>query len=247
MKKIFLESGPHRVDDLIELKGDDCFHLTKVLRVKRGESFLVSDNGGAEFKALVEEIGKRSVALRLKEEYRVNEEPGGKLTLFFSLLKGTKNDEIIRRGSEIGVDRFVPVITKHTVVELDPKSAVKRLERWNKIAREAAMQCGRREIAEITAILELTEVDSFCSSADYDKSRKLLAYASADLHLKTIFEDEKSFENLAIFTGPEGDFSPEEVEALQNSGWEPVRIAGNILRSETAAVYFSAIAAFYIK
>lgn len=239
MKKIFVESGPHQVDDEVVVEGEDCFHLTRVLRVRTGESFIIGDNSGAEFKGIVESAEKRSLTLRLKEQLAPSKEVNGRVTLFFSLLKGTKNDEIIRRGSEIGIDRFVPVITANTVVELDRKSAKKRHERWSKIAREAAMQCGRREIALVDEVTLLKDME-------LPEGIRLLAYADSGLHLKESLPDCTVGDNIALFTGPEGDFSPEEVKALTGRGWKAVKIADNILRSETAAIYFCSIINFFI-
>lgn len=239
MKKIFLESGPYQIDDEVIVEGEDCFHLTKVLRVRSGESFIIGDNSGAEFKGVVETVEKRSLTLRLKEQIVTQKDEAERVTLFFSLLKGSKNDEIIRRGSEIGIDRFVPVVTANTVVELDRKASKKRHERWLKIAREAAMQCGRRQIAVVDEVIALKDME-------LPEGSKLLAYADAVLHLKETLPGLKGSENIALFTGPEGDFSPGEVEALTGRGWKAVRIADNILRSETAAIYFSSIITFFI-
>lgn len=239
MKKIFLESGPYQIDDEVIVEGEDCFHLTKVLRVRSGESFIIGDNSGAEFKGVVEKVEKRSLTLRLKEQLVTQKDETGRVTLFFSLLKGSKNDEIIRRGSEIGIDRFVPVITANTVVELDRKAAKKRHERWLKIAREAAMQCGRRQIATIDEVILLKDME-------LPGGIKLLAYADSVVHLKDSLPELKGSKSIALFTGPEGDFSPDEVDSLTGRGWKAVRIADNILRSETAAIYFSSIITFFI-
>ncbi|MCG8569971.1 MAG: RsmE family RNA methyltransferase, partial [Spirochaetes bacterium] len=161
---------------------------------------------------------------------------------FFSLLKGDKNELILKRCTEIGVDCFIPVETKNSIVSYTEQKFQNKKKRWHQIIREAAMQCGRQNLPE------LIDKISFHDLVNYDKisTIKLYAWFNGEKSLKKILKSENNDHHIAIIVGPEGDFTAAEVDFLKQHHWQGINLSDNVLRSETAAYYFTSIVSFLL-
>lgn len=238
MKKIFIDTPEITVGSDIILDNDDFYHLTKALRVKKGESFIIGSPNGNECRGEINDIAKKYLTITIRETHTRNLLKACKITLFFSILKGDKNDSVIRQCSEIGIDCFVPVITRNSVVRPDPKRMEHKITRWKKIAREAAMQCCKQNISEIKSIINLEDIIKY----DKKECNKIIAYydCSTTLH-SYLTKTDRQIKELYLFIGPEGDFDRSEIIFLQENGWECVTCHPHILRSETAALYVGSV------
>ncbi len=153
-----------------------------------------------------------------------------KLTLAFSLLKGDHNELIVLKGTELGVTRFVPLVSARTVVVPKGKEDNKLL-RLRKIAKEGAEQCRRSVIPEVS------DYSAFDEVVEKAAGLRLLAYEEAAIHGESILEYALKGESEAtLLIGPEGGFTPKEAELAIQNGFHPVSLGKRILRAETAAI-----------
>lgn len=234
MKKIFYDESIN-LNDKVLIRGDDYHHLANVLRVKIGDSFVIGDVNGQEFIGSIIKINKNEIVFDIEKFFnRIIRQK--KLHLFFSILKGDKNEEIIKKGTEIGVDHFYPVITKNCMVKIKPEESFNKVNRWRIIAKEAATQSLREKIPNINKIIFFEDLNKYVIKGekffgDIKSKKNLYQY----LKRNPIKEDD-----IYIFIGPEGDYSEEEKEFLYNNNWIGFNLSNYILRSETAAIIFCA-------
>jgi len=224
--------------------GDDAYHLIRVMRVAPGEQVIVCDGVNRECLAEVTALGKDEVKLRIMEERPPRGEPRTAVWIAQSLPKGDKLETVIQKGTEIGASAFIPFISARTVVHYDKNKEVKRLERWRKIAKEAAEQAHRsrmptiQETASWQALLALAQeaqVAFFC----YEKAAEQSFSAGLNERLTQASVDasESPFTGpILIVIGPEGGFTEQEAEQAKAAGCIPVSLGQRILRTETAGL-----------
>lgn len=209
-------------------------HLQVVLRLLPGDTVGLFDGRGSEYRARLEFLEGDCYTARLLAEERTNSEPRLRLNLIQSLAKGDKMDFIVQKAVEIGVFAIYPVVSDRCVVSLSPERAVKKIERWQSIAREACKQCRRSYIPPIYPVQTLKQYTS-----KRGQHRDLMLYEDSQSRgLKQILRDPGlswGYE-MGIIIGPEGGFTPDEVRAAQNSGILIAGLGPRILRSETAGL-----------
>ena len=234
MKKFFLNNTPLIKNGTIYVDGDDYHHLARVLRVKVGEKFIVGDYDGNEFKGEVKCVDKKSISFLLSDSYRREESLLPDVNLYFSLLKGDKNEFIIRKCTEIGVGGFIPVITKNCVAKFDGKED-KKISRWNDIAKEASMQSGRKRLPKIFDIILFDEINKY----DINGVKIFGNIKEKRRKLKDVIKPNINAKSFSLMVGPEGDFTDGEIDQLVEWEWNGVNISENILTSEVAALFMS--------
>lgn len=210
------------------LRGDDARHVTKVLRLRPGEHLLVCDGQGWDYDCVFESASASEVLLRVESSQPSQTEPSLFVTLYQALPKGDKLDWIIQKAVELGVGAVVPVLTQRCVSRPDPKSMEKKRERLQRIALEAAKQCGRGRIPQVQPLLSYEE--ALAAMAADEKA--LLFYENSTTSFRR--ELEQGATSLSILVGAEGGLSPQEVEAAQQLGIPSVSLGKRILRCETA-------------
>jgi 16S rRNA (uracil1498-N3)-methyltransferase len=202
-----------------------------VLRLPLGERLIVLDNAGWQYEAELVEVGRRATAA-LHHKHRAANEPAIHLTLYQALLKRDNFEWVLQKGTEIGVSRFVPLLTARTVAQPPHKP-----ERWQRILTEAAEQCRRGRIPELAAPLRLADAWGEAAKADI----ALLPWEGAEgLTLKAALAG-KQPRSLALLVGPEGGWTEEEVENGRSQGIIPISLGPRILRAETAAIVSAAL------
>ena len=146
--RFFVE--PNQINgDLISLDGDELVHLARVLRLQVGSAIVVCDGSGKEYQAILQNIDSKLAVARITAIRDSLSEPRLKITLVQGLPKADKLDFIVQKGTEIGLTAFMPVVTERTIVRLDGNKAVRRVERWQRIAKEAAKQSGRALVPKV--------------------------------------------------------------------------------------------------
>lgn len=210
------------------LRGDDARHVTKVLRLRPGEHLLVCDGQGRDYDCVFESASASEVLLRVESSQPSQTEPSLFVTLYQALPKGDKLDWIIQKAVELGVGAVVPVLTQRCVSRPDPKSMEKKRERLQRIALEAAKQCGRGRIPQVKPLLSYEEALAAMASDE----KALLFYENSTTSFRR--ELEQGATSLSILVGAEGGLSPQEVEAAQQLGIPSVSLGKRILRCETA-------------
>ncbi len=231
MPKFFVM--PEKVSgDIITIDTDDVLHIKKVLRLKLGDEITVSDSKNTDYKAEIFDITENSVLCKIIGSKQNDTEPNISVTLYQALPKASKMEYIIQKTTELGIIRIVPCRLSRCVVRLDEKDAVKKRDRWQKIADEAAKQSGRGVIPKIENVMSFKE-------AVFDMKNSDLCFvpyeSEEDTRLKKVLTS-KSAVTISFMIGPEGGFSPEEVKVLQDNNIQLVTLGKRILRTETAAM-----------
>lgn len=217
-------------DNNYTLKGEDAHHAIKSLRVKIGENIILCDKNSFEHICKVEKISKDEVLLSVIKSQKNTSESNIKITLYQALPKNDKMDLIVQKSVELGVFKIVPIETSRCISKPSEKSISKKIERWQKIAKEAAKQSGRGIIPNISSPLKLDEAIS--KIKDYDKS--LVFYENGGEKIKNSL---KTYDkNISIFIGPEGGFETEEIDKLKSFGATISTLGTRILRTETASL-----------
>jgi 16S rRNA (uracil1498-N3)-methyltransferase len=203
------------------LTGSEANHLARVLRVSVGQAIKAFDGKGLEASGTIESVNDFQVILNLQEPKASNAEASLKITLAIALLKGDKLADVVRQATELGVVAVQPLITKYCDVK---ELSLRKLERLRRIAQEASKQSGRSVVPEVREAAKLKDLQI--------TSIAIVAHPYASLTLADI----KVGDTLTVLTGPEGGFSAEEIEWLEERGTISMRLGSRILRAETAPV-----------
>lgn len=213
------------------LTADEARHLREVLRLKPGDEVSVFDGEGKEFRARVAHARREFAELELQNEIEpARPESPLRITLAVALLKGEKFDLVVQKATELGVMKFVPLITRHADIKLrDEADAVKRVARWQRIALEAAKQSGRALVPEVSEPKPLGYV--------LNLSGQCLLFSEKGGHGLTQVETNE----VTAIIGSEGGWSDEELDQARGAGTEIITLGGRILRAETAAIAAAAL------
>ena len=218
------------------LTADEARHLREVLRLKVGDEIFVFDGAGKEFQCRIEESRRDSASLTVISEVSpARPESPLNLRLAVALLKGEKFDLVVQKSTELGVNRIVPVMTKLADIRLrDESDAAKRVTRWQRIALEAAKQCGRSVVPEVAAPVSF---ESLVQEVDAPRNLRLLFSERDGLPLqKAVESSDPERTNINALVGSEGGWTDAELEAARQNGWQIVTLGGRTLRAETAAI-----------
>ena len=210
------------------LTGSDAHHLANVMRGRMGDEVVLCGPDGLEYTGTVTAILPGRVEFAVSEGAPSKAEPNVEVTLFVGYPKQGKLEEIIRHSVELGVSCIVPFFSRYCVAA--PKKEDAKNERYNRIAAEAAKQAGRAILPRVD--LPLEHFAALCSALkDYDKV--LFFYEGGGAPLRELLHPGCTG-RIALVTGSEGGFSPEEAAALQAAGALTVGLGPRILRCETA-------------
>lgn len=217
--------------DRIAVTGDDVRHILLVLRMRIGDEILLLDGSRREYTVRITKTGRSEILTEILS-VKMREIQPPFITLCQGLPKADKMDWIVQKATELGVNIIIPMLTERTVVKLRDEAT--RHARWQKIAREAAMQSNRPTLPVIGRIKRFDEcIDSMESGRG---ALYLLPWEEATRHIKTVLKRDALPEKINIFIGPEGGFSGHEAKSAEERGVEIVSLGPNILRTETAAV-----------
>lgn len=218
-------------DDKIEIEGAVAFQIGRVLRLRPGSTVKVFDGSGNEWEVDLDFVGPKKVVGTITNHVsKIDNEPSFNLTLYQALVKGDKMGFILQKCTELGVNRFVPVLSERSIVRKTELSENK-VERLENIVKEAAEQCGRSKLPIID------NVSDYWSCCKKIENGLLLWEEEANLSLKEEMRQSGRYkEDLSIMIGPEGGFSTAEIEHAKSNGIVTLSLGSRILRSETAAV-----------
>ncbi|KYO65162.1 Ribosomal RNA small subunit methyltransferase E [Thermovenabulum gondwanense] len=226
---------------VVKITGEDAHHISKVLRYKKGDIIEVSNGISYSGEGIIEEIDNKNNIIKVKIIKEEKDESGfTEITLFQAIPKGQKFDLIVQKNVEIGVKRIVPVFTKRIIPRYEEVKISDKIERWNKIAMEAAKQCKRKDIPLVEKPLNFQQLQEKIKNFDFF----LVPWENEkSLTLKQVMNNIKKGEaqKIAIFIGPEGGFDEEEIKNCVEKGAIPLTLGKRILRTETAGFVVSTI------
>ena len=226
MARRFVTDDYQITDNIIEIYGEEAKHI-EVLRHKINDIIEVNNRN-----CKILNIEKNKVVCEIFGEEIKRGLPNIDITLYQALLKSDKMEYVIQKSVELGISKIVPFESKNIVVKLKDNEKNKKLERWNKISKEATKQCGRTDEVDVSNILSFKEMIN-----DLDNyTSVILAYENEEQPLKEVLK-QLNHEKLAIIIGAEGGFDKQEVEKiLGNKKAVSVSLGTRILRAETASL-----------
>ena len=222
MPRFFIESADLSPDGRVILAGEDAMHITKSLRMKPGERVTLCDEAGVEYETVILAAGDEVECEILSSKPSENEPPY-RAVVYQALVKGERFETVLMKSTELGAAKIVPVASARCTVRLTPKEYAKKRERWQRIAAEAAKQCGRARIPEVTDPMPFR--DAIREAARADLPELLSAHCTGD----------RVPESVSVVIGPEGGFEPSEAEEARALGMKMTGLGHRILRTETAA------------
>ncbi len=222
-------------ENVIEASGPDVHHITRVLRMSRGDGLVFCDGQGTDYHGVIEDLLPDRLIARILRTEPNRTEPSVFCTLYQALPKGDKMETVIQKAVELGVSEVVPVISARCVVKLKGSDGAKKAARWQLIALEAAKQSGRGIIPRVYEPVGLAEAVKAMGKSGgkcavlYEEERE------TDL---ASFLGEPFSGKYSFMVGPEGGFEPEEIGTAREAGVQPVSLGPRILRTETASGCF---------
>lgn len=226
MPRFFVDSID---ENNICLGGDDAKHIGRSLRMKIGEEVVICCNS-FDYKCVISSFDSENVYFSLVDCYKSLGEPNVNAVLFQAMPKGDKMEFIIQKSVELGITEIVPVITERCISRPEPKSFAKKLDRYNKIALEAAKQCGRGIVPKISELKSFQQAIE--SLAEMDRS--IIFYENGGEPLKNMNLQPNS--SIGFMIGSEGGFSQAEVDYAMSVGVKSAWLGNRILRCETAPI-----------
>ena len=226
----------------ISIIGEDAHHIARSLRMAAGEEITVCDMQGNEYTCKITSFDEdREVIAEILSQRQSENEPKIFITLFQALPKGDKLDTIIQKAVECGASKIVPFQSERCVVKIKNEAEDKKRERRQRISAEAAKQCGRSVIPEVSASISFKEALSQAQNSDLI----LFCYEGDGTLplgeiLKKEFAKDDTPKSVSIFIGSEGGFSIREAESAKNSGAIMTGLGKRILRTETASGFILA-------
>ena len=213
----------------VTITGDDVKHIKKVLRLRAGEKIDVCNGCGTDYKCEIREISEGAVVAEVLEASENTSESPIKVRVFQGMPKSDKMDYIIQKCVELGVYEIIPVIAKRSVSI--PKDVEKKTVRWQRIADEAAKQCGRGYLPKVWPAISFSDA---MKSVNPEEELVLMPYeCERENSLKAALKDTDK-KTVSVFIGPEGGFDDSEVSLAEKCGAKTVTLGPRILRTETA-------------
>ena len=258
MHRFYIAPEDWNPDSLV-LGGGEAHHARDVLRLQPGGRVVVFNGRGHEITAQVGKVTRGEILLRKMNEARVSPLPC-QITLAQAIPKGKNMDLIVQKAVEIGAAEIAPLISERTIVHPEAKEAAQKQAKWQQVAIEAAKQCGQNWLPAVQ--MPKTPKDFFATAEggvspapnpEMQPTRLPLRGKGLDLrligslqsdavHLKTVLADYQREHHarpasVLMCIGPEGDFTPAELNLARSHGCRPITLGPIILRVETAAIY----------
>jgi len=215
------------------LSREEARHIMNVLRLKVGDEVEAFDGEGRVYRARIEKLNRAQGTLNLIESRAAAEEEAPVVELFLGLAKGDKMDFVVQKATEIGIRSFTAFSSSRSIPKWDSHKAGSRLQRWKRISREACKQCGRNILPEIRGVKEFHEA---LQSGQRNPRRYIFWEEEKGTGIKDVLKSSGASEPVCCVIGPEGGFSPFEIEEAKSAGFIPVGLGQRILRLETAAL-----------
>ena len=263
MHRFFLPPGCC-AGETLRLDGREAHHALHVLRLKPGEPVAVLDGVGNEFLCTVENCARDAVTLSVSSK-NFTPPPPCSITLLQAVPKGKIIESIIQKAVELGARRIVPLLTEHVVTRLDENDAIGKQEKWQHVAVEAIKQCGAAWLPKIEAPTTIEQFLAADRSGGRQTAGLVLENekcgslpkAATPAHFELALvgslqkerchpreclsgfqaKHKRAPQSVGVWVGPEGDFTLEELQAIQAAGALPISLGRLVLRVETAAIY----------
>lgn len=227
MTRIY-QSSDLNTDSFLSLDEAASHHLARVLRANPGDSIIIFNGKGGEYAAVITEINKKDVQVKIGEYSPREAESPLKIQLAQGVARGEKMDFIMQKAVELGAVRLTPLITSRCNVRLDPSREKKRIQHWQSVIISACEQSGRNFLPQLESPMDFAEWISN-AKADY----RFVLSPHVDKKLPANIPAQST---VILLIGPEGGLSDEEVELAIKNGFIPLNLGKRVLRTETASL-----------
>jgi 16S rRNA (uracil1498-N3)-methyltransferase len=236
MQRYFIEKECVQ-ENIMSIHGDDARHMTKVMRMKAGDIVQCIVDGRTAT-CEITDFTNESVHVHVVEWIEESNELPIHVTIASGLPKGDKLEYIVQKSTELGAAAFLPFSAARSIVKWDEKKGKKKVERLEKIAKEAAEQSYRTIIPHITNPISFKQL--LAKSSEYDMC--IVAYeedakSGESKALKRVFDQLNQGQKLLVVFGPEGGLAEEEITQLEEAHFVRCSLGSRILRTETAPLY----------
>lgn len=223
---------------MVTIRGRDARHILRSLRRGKGDALVVTAGLGVEYDATIISTAPRVVQARIEGERRVDTEATIEITIAQGMPKGSKMEFVVQKCTEVGVKRIIPARTARSVVEYRAERMGPRMARWIRIAEEAAKQAGRTQVPTVAPVADFPAAVAELSGMDL----AILPWEEErGVTLRETLRRGPRPTRVGVFIGPEGGFSPVEVEAAARAGMVSVTLGPRVLRTETAGAVVAAL------
>lgn len=219
-------------DGDVVLSGDEAKHASQVLRLRSGDRITVFDGAGRSAPAEILEVARSEVRIKLGDPVR-RPVLRPRLHLVQAVPKGKTMDLIVQKAVELGVASIQPLITRHTVVQVDGEDAGRKSAKWQRVALEACKQCGQDSLPEVLSVRTFAEWLPLAAPG----VRIIASLFHGARPLRDLLRAAGDPDDVTLLVGPEGDFSPQEAAAAVDAGFFPASFGSIVLRAETAAFF----------
>lgn len=229
----------------VRITGEDARHISRVMRSRIGDQVIACNGQSLDVLVEITELAEGVVTASIVEQLEQHGEPVVFVTVAQSLPKADKMESVIQKCTEIGASSFLPFLSERTVVQYDERKEVKRIQRWSKIAKEAAEQSHRSRVPQVDSpvswkqlLKQFADYDLICFCYEKENGHQLRDVVQPFAESLLITKDTTTSKaiRVMIVVGPEGGFSEQEVEAAEASGAIVTGLGRRILRTETAAM-----------
>jgi len=224
--------------DHLRLTDREAHHALHVLRLRNGETVTVLDGAGQTMECAVSALTRAEVALKVRVRNLIPSLPC-QITLIQALPKGKIMDAIIQKAVELGAHRVIPILSERVVSQLDEDGAEGKREKWQQVAVEAIKQSGAAWLPAVSAPVPLAQ---FLARPEVFDLTLIGSLQPVRAHPRECLAEYQTRHgrppaSVGVWVGPEGDFTPAEVTAIQAVGAQPITLGRLVLRVETAAIY----------
>ena len=233
MKRFLVENITPFMDRLT-ITGREARYINKVLRLKKGQEVIIMDGKGRSFECTIEKVSYQAVTVRIKGRMPPQPPSPIAITLCQALIKSQAMDYAIQKATELGVGAIRLFFSERTVLKIEPARTTAKMNRWKEIMKSACRQCNRADLPSLEPPVPFEEM---VESAPKNEMLKILLWENEEkVGLKEILNRTSPRPRIWAVVGPEGGFTPDEIDAARESGFQTLSLGNRILRAETAAL-----------
>ncbi len=233
MHRFYLENANFDKSTILIADKDELHHMKHVLRLKVGDAVAIFNGKGQEAHVVIEKMGDVDIAAKVGQVKQSDNASGVRIILACAVPKKAKFEFIIEKCTELGVHEIIPLRTKRSDVVYAKEKLGPKQERFLKVAINAAKQCKRTDIPVIAAMTDLKDV---LLKRDRNTLAIFPCLTDTQQHIHAVLKSHRNIKSVYIFIGPEGDFTPQEVQMAVEQGCMPVSLGKTVLKVDTAAI-----------
>ncbi len=232
MRRFFVEEITPTTGS-VSLTGKEARYISKVLRMKKGEKLTIMDGKGQLFESIVEDLDYKEVKVRINKSISSPPPSPIEISLAQALIKSNSMDYLIQKLTELGINSIRLFYSERTVIKVKPGHLINKMDRWTEIMKSACRQCGRVTLPTLNPPLPFEEIIK--DAPDKDTLKILLWENEEEVDLKGVLRSMGPLPHTLVMVGPEGGFTPNEINRAREAGFHIISLGNRVLRTETAA------------